>query len=281
MSSANSTYELVHYLGKTFIIAYKEETELLEETLGREGLDTEVIRQTHKEEYRDFSPSYLCLLNHKEAWERAIQENKPTLIVEADFVPIKGLGKLPLPFPLDDSNTGIAWIYTCASQIYSISTEGYANGFSTSAVAYIVTPQAARYLIELAERIKEVKTPYVYSTWDSEIDGFLRSKKLKNYIPFRNYGEHGGKPNPEHSQNGLSSTHRADVLYGQLSFMPLYVTAYDLGILYFLWIRLQGRLKGIARLATGRFLRLGILKGSRVPIRLLKFALSRQLSSNI
>jgi GR25 family glycosyltransferase involved in LPS biosynthesis len=281
MSSVNSNYKLVSCIGKALIIAYKETTELLEKTLQQEGLHPEVIRQTHREEYQDFSPSYLCLLNHREAWQKAALESQPTLIIEADFVPVKYFGELPLPFPSDNSNTGVAWIYTCASQIYSISSEGYADGFSTSTVAYIITSQAARYLLELAERVKELKTPYVYSSWDSEIDGFLRSKKLINYIPFRNYGEHGGQPNPEHSQHGLSSTHRADVLYRDLAFMPLYITIKQRNFFYFLQIRLQGRLKGIARLLTGRFLRLEILKGSKVPLRMLKFAVIRQLSTTL
>ena len=63
-------------------------------------------------------------------------------------------------------------------------------------VAYIINPKSAQYLIDFAEEIKAKQGGDVYSTLDSDIDFLLRRKKLKNYILFRNYGEHGGLPNP-------------------------------------------------------------------------------------
>ena len=270
--------DLVDHIGKVFIIAYRESTAQLEQALSQEGLECEVLRQEHKPEWKGFSPSYLCLLNHKQAWEKAIRESKPSVIVEADFVPVKGIGKLPMPFDPDEKNVGIAWLYTCAPQLFSISKDGYAYGFSTSMVAYIVTPQSAQVLLELVEEITREVGPNAYSTWDSRIASFLRRKKLTNYIPFRNYGEHGGLPNLEHYRSGLSKTHRADVLYGKLAFVPLYATGKGSSQLQFLSVRLQARIKGIARLAVGKFLRVPILKGSNVPNRLLGFAIRRQLT---
>ena len=264
-------------ISKVFIIASKESTQQLEEALSKEGFLHEVLRQETKPEYQTFSRSYLCLMNHQRAWERAVQEDKLTLIIEADFVPVRNFAKLPLPFNPNQSDVGICWLYTCAPQVYSVSSDGYAEGFSTSAVAYIVTPQAARCLLDLAEEVTEKQGATTYSTWDSTIDSFLRQRKLKNYIPWRNYGEHGGLPNPEHHQNNLSRTHRADVLYGQLAFMPLYAGNEKDGI-KFLTVRLQARLKGISRLATGRFLRLKVLQGSNVRARLLSFAVLRHFS---
>lgn len=265
------------YISKVFIIACKESTQQLEEALSREGFLYEVLRQETKPEYQKFSRSYLCLMNHQRAWERAIQENKPTLIIEADFVPVLGFAKLPLPFNPNQSDVGISWLYTCAPQVYSVSSDGYAEGFSVSTVAYIVTPQAAGCLLNLAEEVTEKQGATTYSSWDSTIDSFLRQRKLKNYIPWRNYGEHGGLPNLEHHQNNLSKTHRADVLYGKLAFMPLYAANEKDGI-KFLAVRLQARLKGISRLATGRFLRLKVLQGSSAPAKLLSFAVLRHLS---
>lgn len=265
--------DLVNSIGKVFIIAYKESTEQLEETLNREGLDCVVQRQETKPEYQNFSRSYLCLLNHHRAWEKAALLSKPTLIIEADFVPVLGFGKLPLPFNPNQSDVGISWLYTCAPQVYSISSDGYAEGFSVSTVAYIVTPQGARCLLTLAKEVTEKQGATTYSSWDSTIDPFLRQRKLKNYIPWRNYGEHGGLPNPEHHQNNLSKTHRADVLYGKLAFMPMY--AVNGSRRAFLIVRLQARLKGIARLVTGRFLRLRVLQGSSTPAKILSFAVFR------
>jgi GR25 family glycosyltransferase involved in LPS biosynthesis len=264
-------------IGKLYILAYKEDTRLLEETLTQAGFQCEVLRQQHQAGYEQFSRSYLCLLNHRSAWERATQETKPTLIIEADFVPVVNFGNLPLPFDSTQTNVGIAWLYTCAPQVYSVSQAGYAEGFSTAAVAYIVTPQSAQCLIELAAEIKEEYGPNNYSAWDSTIDSFLRKRKFKNYIPFRNYGEHGGLPNPEHRQQGLSPSHRADTLYSKLAFLPPYAKNHG-GLWKLLQVRSQARLKGIARLVTGRFLRVPVIQGSSVPGRLIKFAVSRQLS---
>ncbi|MFB2936527.1 LPS biosynthesis glycosyltransferase [Aerosakkonemataceae cyanobacterium BLCC-F154] len=277
-SNLDGSHQLVDSIGKIFIIAHKEPTQLLEESLTKENFQYEVIRQEHKPEYQTYSRSYLCLMNHRHAWEKAIQENKPTLIIEADFVPVIGFGKLPLPFNPHQSNVGISWLYTCAAQVYSVSNEGYAEGFSTSMVAYIITPQSAKYLIELAAEINEEYGTNAYSSWDSDIDKILRKKGLRNYIPFRNYGEHGGLPNLEHYQNGLSKTHRADVLYGKLAFLPFYACEERGGKEKLLIVRIKARFKGIARLLLGKFLRIPIIQDSSTPARLISFAVRRHLS---
>jgi len=283
-SAANSTsqsHQLADCIGRVFIIAYKESTHLLEETLAKEGFSCEVLRQEHQPEYKNFSPSYLCLLNHRRAWKEALQQSKPTLIVEADFVPVLGLGKLPLPFNPDQADVGVSWLYTCAPQVYYVSADGYAQGFSTSMVAYIVTPYAAECLIELAEGVKQQGGSSNYSSWDSDVDSILLAKQLKNYIPFRNYGEHGGLPNPEHHRHGLSKTHRADILYGKLAFVPSYALTEGNSQLKFLSARFKARLKGIARLLLGKFLRVAVIKGSSTPGRLISFAARRQLSMRL
>lgn len=281
MEQQNSPNRMGDRIGKVLIIAYKEPTDLLEKTLREEGLIPEVVRQAENPAMQDFSPSYRCLLNHRSAWEKALSVPQPTLIVEADFVPVQGFGQLPLPFPSDRTDLGIAWLYTCAPQIYSVSQEGYAEGFSTAMVAYIITNDSAEYLMQLADRIKDEIGPKNYSSWDSGIDAFLRQHKFKNYVPFRNYGEHGGRPNPEHRQNQLSSSHRADVLYGKLAFLPMYAAENEEGSLKLWGVRLKARLKGIGRLVTGRYIRLPVLKNSSVPGRLLSFAIRRHLTPRL
>lgn len=275
--SSKSCY-VADFVQQTLIIAHQESTDLLEKTLNIEGLTCEVLRQKPIKENIHYSRSYLCMMNHRKAWEKTIEKNSPSLIVEADFVPVIGIGKLPLPFPPQEKKLGIAWLYTCAPQVYSVSEQGYASGYSTAMVAYIITSESAKCLISLSDKIIEKYGETNYSTWDSEVNGFLRSQKLKNYLPFRNYGEHGGIPNPEHKKNGLSTTHRADVLYGKLAFMPDYAAQDSLPWLKFARERMQGRLKGIARLVTGKFLRFKILKQSSTPKQMLSFAMGRQLS---
>lgn len=276
--AATNSPKLIDSLGKVLIVAYQESTDLLQRYFTELGFDCQVIRQQHQPEYKNYSQSYLVLLNHCTAWEIATQATQPTLIVEADFVPVINFHQLPLPFSPQQPNVGISWLYTCAPQVYSVSADGYAEGFSTSMVAYIITPQGANYLLALAQAIAQNPGPTVYSSWDSQIDGFLRQKKLKNFLPLRNYGEHGGLPNREHHQHGLSKSHRADVLYGKLAFLPMYA---DNSQIQFILIRFKARIKGIARLLLNKFLRIAVIKGSSVPGRLIKFALSRQLTLSL
>ena len=269
-------------IAQVFVIAYKESTELLEQAFAQAGLPCEVLRQQPQPEHQSFSPSYRCLLNHLRAWQRASESTQPTLVVEADFVPVVGLEQLPLPCNLNQLDLGITWLYLCAPQVYSVSGEGFAEGFSTSMVAYIVTPQSAASLMELAEEIRCESGPFAYSSWDSMVDRFLRDRGFKNYIPFRNYGEHGGQPNPEHRQHGLSAAHRADVLYGKLSFVPPYaIEAGKISYPKYIWTRLQARLKGVGRLLSGKFLRVKVLRHSKAPARLLSFTLYRHFSAQL
>lgn len=269
---------LANFVGRTFVIAHRESTDLLEKTLMTEGLACEVLRQEPITENIEYSRSYLCMMNHRRAWQKTVEQTSPSLIVEADFVPVVGIGQLSIPFPSQEENLGIAWLYTCGPQVYHVSQQGHASGYSTAMVAYIITPHSAKCLIDLSDQIIDKYGVTQYSTWDSEVEEFLRSRKLKNYLPFRNYGEHGGIPNPEHKQNGLSATHRADVLFGKLAFMPDYARQSSIPWLAFNWERTQGRLKGLARLVAGKFLRLKVLRQSSTPQRMLGFALGRQLS---
>ncbi|MEM8602677.1 MAG: LPS biosynthesis glycosyltransferase [Cyanobacteria bacterium P01_H01_bin.121] len=274
------TQPLVEVTQHIYIIAYKEQTDQLESYLFREGLSVKLLRQSPNPEQADFSPSYLCLLNHKRAWQDIVDTQQIGLVVEADFIPVQGFGQLPLSFPIKDPRVGIAWLYTCAPQIYSVSDAGFAEGYSTSMVAYILTPKAAQALIELSEQVRANIGPCNYSTWDSSIDSFLRERSFKNYVPFRNYGEHGGIPNLEHKQFGLSKVHRADVLYGSLAFTPIYAQGkqQNWGLLS---DRLQARIKGIGRLVLGKYLRPAICLESSYSLRLLKWAIGRHLTLRI
>ncbi|MBD1821330.1 glycosyltransferase family 2 protein [Cyanobacteria bacterium FACHB-DQ100] len=267
-------------IGKALIIAYKESTQQLEEALTSEGFCCEVVRQEDKPEYQDFASIHRCMLNHRQAWEKAAQASHPTLIVESDFVPVVGMGSLSAPFNLDQKNVGIAWLYTCAPQLYSVTPEGYGEGFSTALVAYVVTPEGAKSLCEsFVEEITE-KYGASYHNFDSQIDNYLRRKGFKNYIPFRNYGEHGGKSNPEHRRNGMSGIHHADLLYGKLAFLPPFLVDQANPQLKLIHVRSKARLKGMARLLLGKYLRPAIVRRSSTPFRLIKFAVSRHFQAH-
>jgi len=265
---------LAQAIGQTFILAYRESIEQLNATLSADGLTCEVLRQRDQSEYQGYASSYRCMLNHQQAWIRAAATSLPTLIVEADFVPVVGFGQLPLPFGLNQPNVGICWLYNCAPQLYSVSPDGFGEGFSTGLVAYVITPQAGALLCEMVAEVTRLHGTG-YSHFDSTIDHYLRDRNLKNYIPFRNYGEHGGIPNPEHRRHGLSGIHRADVLYAPLAFSPAYAEAVPESKIP---ARIQARMKGLVRLLLGKFLRLKILRNSSSPLRLLRFAIGRQFS---
>lgn len=267
---------LVEQIGLVLIVAYQESTTQLENLFEAEGFTCQTLRQANQPDYEGYASIYRCMLNHSRAWAIAAQASQPSLIVEADFVPVEGLARLPLPFRPDQANAGIAWLYTCAAQVYSVSADGFAEGFSTAMVAYILTPRGAEALLGLVDEITQ-KYGTGYVSFDSEVDRFLRSRQFKNYIGFRNYGEHGGIPNPEHRRHGMSGIHRADVLYGKLAFLPAYATTRPGQGLHFIGARLKARLRGLGRLLGGRFLRLKVLKESSYPLRLLRFALGRQL----
>jgi hypothetical protein len=276
-TSNSSATTLREGVDRTFVIAYREDTTLLESILQREQLSSEVLRQVEGEIPANFSRSYACLLNHCKAWRKVVASGKAALIMEADFVPVNGMADLPMLCDLRDDRTALAWLYTCAPQLYYVTAQGFAEGFSVSTVAYVVTPSAALALLDLAEQIRLEYGECVYSPWDSKIEGFLRSRSFRCYIPFRNYGEHGGIPNPEHFQNRdrwkqLSSCHRADRLYGELAFLPAYASnGWE-----FRQARLYAWVKGLGRLVLGKFLRWKVVRSSAVPFRLVGFALRRQ-----
>ena len=281
MQNLGTRSTLVDCIAQTFIIAYRESTEQLVATLTRAGCDCSVLRQVHQPGYETYSPSFLCLLNHRSAWELALRSEKPTLIVEADFAPVSNFAELPPPFDPADKDLGIAWLYTCAAQVYNLSEHKectYAQGYSTSMVAYIVTPRSARLLIELAAQVEKDPGPSAYSPWDSGIEYYLRDRHLHNYVPFRNYGEHGGLPNLEHQQNRLSKAHRADVLYGKLAFAPMYACENGKANRW-QWLkgRAYGRIKGLGRLLLLKYLRAEVVRKSSQGSALIRWAIARHL----
>ena len=278
------------FVSRAYIISYQEDIEPLKQNLTSQGFECISMRQKYSEHDRDYSRSYLCLLNHVRAWEEIVATQAISAIVEADFVPVRQMGKLPIPCDLQRdrfgkvtlepfADFGIAWLYTCAAQVYSVSETGKAIGYSSSMVAYLVSPQAAAILLEHAESIHQQFGPRTYSVWDSQVEHVLRSRGFQSYIPFRNYGEHGGHPNHEHYLAKLSREHRADVLYDSLAFTPQYCY----GGRYPVWLkgflaRIFARAKGLGRLVCQRYVRRGVWKKSSRPHWMIGFAILRQLT---
>ncbi|MGG6292975.1 LPS biosynthesis glycosyltransferase [Leptolyngbya sp. AN02str] len=264
-------------VGQAFVIAYRESTHRLEAQLAQQGLTYQVLRQFDVPELEGAAAIYRCMVNHSQAWKQAAIAPTPSLIMEADFVPVVDMANLPIPFDVRQANVGLGWLYTCAPQIYSVSPHGFAEGFSTSLVAYVITPQGAAHLCSLVDWVT-AQYGKGYSTFDSTIDRFLRDRGLQNYVAFRNYGEHGGIPNPEHRRHGFSGIHRADVLYGPLTFCPTYAGTGIWAPWRYGLARLHAKAKGLGRLVCGRFVRPHVLQTTRHPWLMIQFAIARQFT---
>ncbi|MCP5421027.1 MAG: LPS biosynthesis glycosyltransferase [Gammaproteobacteria bacterium] len=261
------------------IVAYKEKTSRLECAFAKEFFSTLVVRPNYSDEELGYSQTVRVLINHFNAWKICAKRATSTIVVEADFVPCVGFGDFPVPFSESMSSRAWGWLYSCGPTIYELIQEAdcvYARGHSAAPVATIIGPEAANILCEFAEQEITEKNPYKYSYWDTYARMFLQKRGVNSYISFRNYGEHGGIPNPEHKIAGLKSvTHRADVLMNQLYFLPDY--AHNRKIV-FVKIRCFAKIKGWMRLIFFRTLEKQTLIQSSQRMDLLKFAFIRLLS---
>jgi hypothetical protein len=238
------------------IIAHDEDTSPLRDALEGEGLSVEEVRGPYTAEQLTYSAARRCLVNHANAWRIAVNRDRPTIIVEADFVPVKGFADLPAPVPLDRSDTSMAYLYACGPQVWDL-----------------VTPGVARLLLQFYEEQGNTDSTGAYSMWDTSIGYWLKDRGVESYIPYRHYGEHGGTWNPEHGAAGMRRAHRADALHGQLAFMPFYAN----GSMVRYWkTRMWARAWGVLRLLTGRFLAWHDLARSE-PLPMARFAVGRLL----
>ena len=259
---------------KAFVVCYLENVDKLVDALCEEGFEVNINRQTDNSSTRKYSSIVKCLLNHYSVWKLVVEYNQPAVIVEADFVPIVGFGKLVCPFPPDQREISFGYLYGCGIEVYDIVKGLYARGHSASTVAYYVSPLAARYLCEFVNDFLDNNNPEEYSAWDTRIRKYIQNRGVNSFIPFRNFGEHGGRPNSEHDNVGLNGTHRADVLAGPLHFLPIYSMGNKM---IFLRERLQGRCWGIGRLLLGRIIKMHDVRRQQSPFRMVSFVVKRQI----
>src|SRR5262245_4598386 len=224
------------------IIAHNEQTTMLEHVLRQEGFSSIVFRGPYTEEQKSFSSQIRCLINHANAWTYASKSPRPVIVCEADFVPCIGFGSLPAPFlwpPRTRSEFGrFAWLYSAGSILYGIDEEGYPHGHGNTTVAYVLSPLAATACLEFFEMEMTRPNAGEYRLWETQLGIFLRWKRgIRNHIPIYQYGEHGGLPNREHSENRVRRWHQADILWNKLSFMPSYAQG---NTVRYLFVRARG-----------------------------------------
>jgi hypothetical protein len=255
-----------------FVILHNEDVARLSNALKAEGFEVREVRGPYASEMAGWSPNTLCLVNHRNAWRLIAEGDRASIVVEADFVPVRGFGGLSVPCELSDGREALAYLYVCGPQLWDL--VGGLRGHGGGGVAYVVSPQMARRLIEFADSEILATTPEKYMGWDSRVGFWLNQRGIQTYLPYRNYGEHGGHSNPEHHQAGLRRHHRADLLAAPLAFPPIYARE---SRLRFAWIRLCARSWGIARLLAGRYLAWNDFWRSDEKLRLLRIAVGRHL----
>jgi hypothetical protein len=232
------------------IVAHNEDTVALREVFSEQGLPVDEVRGPYAPEQLDYSAIMKCLVNHANAWRIAAVRDRPTIVVEADFVPVEGFGDLPAPVPRDKLTDSIAYLYSVGPQVWDLAGARVARGHGGGLVALLIPPKAAMLLLNFLE--EELKTNPLgeYSPFDSRVGYWLKKRGIESYIPYRHYGEHGGTGNPEHVGAGLGRPHQADALERRLAFLPLYARGSNMRY----WrTRTRARLWGVLRLVAGRF----------------------------
>jgi hypothetical protein len=230
------------------VVAHNEDTTLLVEALNREGLQVEQVLGPYTSEQQRWSAAMRCFVNHAHAWRIAEARTKPTIIVEADFVPVKGFGGLPIPAPSHKVELCLPYLYACGPQIWQIEGD-VARGHAGSTVALILWPRVAALLLEFfGEKVKN-NPAGAYLPFDTQLGYWLNARGIECYLPYRQYGEHGGIPNPEHSSANLGRPHQADTLCDSLAFLPFYARR---SLIRFWSTRFRARVWGWGRLLTGR-----------------------------
>jgi hypothetical protein len=253
------------------IVAHDEDTTPLRTTLVSEGFSVDEVRGPYTREQLSYSAIMRCMVNHANAWRIAASRRCPTIVVEADFVPVRGFGGLPAPVPPTRSEASLAYLYSVGPQIWDLALPDVARGHGGGMVALLIPPKVAELLLVFCREELQRNPRGLYSPFDSQVGYWLKDRGVQSYIPYRHYGEHGGVGNPEHARAGLGRAHRADVLQGRLAFTPLYAAG---SALRYWRTRMRARLWGALRLLGGRFLAWhDLVRSDRPP--LLRFALGR------
>lgn len=219
------------------ILAYRENTAELTSVLQHEGFSVETQRASYSESQLEYSRTIRCLMNHRDAWLAASLRQTCTLIVESDFVPCRGMGAMPAPFS-PDRHGPLAWafLYAGGPRIIQIHADGYLEGHACCPVAVLVTPGAATILAAFADEELATHDPHKHSLWDTYFQWHAMGKQARCFLPYRNYGEHGGIVNPEHrsaqigwisclpflSRSVFLNNHHAECLAAPLAFLPTY-----------------------------------------------------------
>lgn len=269
---------LNHLIRRSYILAYKEDVAPLFSALAAEGVNPEIQRASYSEEEQAMPRATRTFLNHYTAWKRAADQDGYTLICEADFVPCVGMGTFSRFWPLSDP-LAFGYLYVGSPRLLAlVGDRRYLRAHSVPLVGYVVNAAVARIFCDFfGEEIDRYGTE-IYFTFDSHLQWFAMGKGASAFIPMKNYGEHGGVPNPEHAAYGepRAGEHHADNLAGHLHFLPQYSKG---SRLRYLAVRAHSRLLGFGRLLVNKWLFGSNVyeNGTAAKIRMYGIGLLRQL----
>ena len=137
---------------ESIIVAHKEDTSSLEMSLRQEGFAVQVIRKEYSQRELGFSAIIRCLITHSCAWKVAAQRDTPTVIMEADFVPSRGFGSMPVPVPESRIHNSVGYLYACGPQIWDIEDHRYARGHAGAMVALSYTSNGCESFVGVLRR---------------------------------------------------------------------------------------------------------------------------------
>jgi hypothetical protein len=241
-------------ISRSLIVCFREDVDQLEATLASSGLHPQILRASYTPSEVAYPAATRTFMGHRRAWQIAAEAPGYTLICEADFVPCRGLGELPVFWP---KGNPMAWAYLYQGSPRLLAVVGpqqYLRGHCAPLVAYVVNSHVAECMLRFFDCTIEEFGTETYFTWDAHLPWWLMGQGAEAYIPRKHYGEHGGSPNPEHAQSGVvtrAGRHRADNLAGPLAFLPQYAGG---SWLNYRRERAVARALGWARLCTGRWI---------------------------
>jgi len=239
------------YFRTALVVAHHEDTSDLCRALRSEGFDVTIIKRHYSDQEIGLPRAIKCLLNHSSAWKFVCELGEPALIVEADFVPCKGIASFPMPYCPKELGPKVAYVYAAGPVVYHADGSGGFFGHAATNVAYTVDLKAAGLWLDLLQDHQVTRDFNQYYQWDVEMPVDLRRLKgVRLYLSQKDYGEHGGIPNPEHRMNGITHWHQAAALMSPLAFLPQYAKGSWIRFVYF---RVRSRARYVYKFIVGKY----------------------------
>jgi hypothetical protein len=180
---------------EVLIMAHKEDTSKLERALSSEGFVTKIVRGSYNDSQVTYAAGIRCLINHANVWRYIAEQTSPVIAVEADFVPVVDFGRQPLPFRWSSQNPSEAlfgWLYSSGSILYGFDQHGFPHGHGNTTCAYVLTPAAAKALLDFYTDEMDRDNPGEYRSWETYVGIYLRKQRgTLNHIPIYQYGASG------------------------------------------------------------------------------------------